>query len=144
MYSTRDLSNEIAAKIEALREAGRPILHPDWITQEIMEDHQDDMEFLRCTSRACVREGVRHCLSRFKLVPTLEADKQIVLPGFERLQEYYMCTREGTQQAVHVDYMTNEELELKAVELEAMAEGCNQHADEIRRFIHFRRPKKSA
>jgi phosphoserine phosphatase len=38
-----------------------------------------------------------------------------------------------------IDHMTDEELEAKAAELEAMAKGCNEHADELERFIASRR-----
>jgi hypothetical protein len=136
-YSVKDLSSEIAAKIEALREKSMPVLNPDWITNEIMDDHREDMQFLHCTSRATVREEIRRYLNKFKLAPMLEADRQIVLPGFERVQEYYLCDRG----AVHIDSMTDEELEGKAIELETMAEGCKEHAWEIRRYIVYRRSK---
>ena len=39
MYSMNDLISEIAAKVDNLRSLGAPILNPDWIVQDILNDH---------------------------------------------------------------------------------------------------------
>jgi hypothetical protein len=38
MYSMKDLSSEIAERIDNLRASGKPILHPDWITKEVINE----------------------------------------------------------------------------------------------------------
>jgi T5orf172 domain len=55
---------------------------------------------------------------------------------FRHLQEYYQCPREGVQKAVHIDSLSDEELEDQAKRLK-------QHAQEIKSFIAFRKKDKS-
>jgi hypothetical protein len=54
MYSMKDLRAEIAAKIDNLRSLGASDseLNPDWIAQNILNDHPDEGvdEFTVCTS----------------------------------------------------------------------------------------------
>lgn len=118
MYSMKDLRAEIAAKVDSLRSLGASDseLNPDWIAQNILNDHPDDGvdEFTVCTARAGVRKEVLRCLDKLK-------------PDDELLRE------------LDIDHMTDEELEAKAAELEAMANDCGKHADELERFIASRR-----
>jgi hypothetical protein len=118
MYSMQDLISEIAAKVDKLRSLGASDseLNPDWIAQNILNDHPDDGvdEFTVCTARAGVRKEVLRYLDKLK-------------PNDELLQE------------LDIDHMTDEKLEAKAAELEAMANDCGKHAAELERFIASRR-----
>jgi SMC interacting uncharacterized protein involved in chromosome segregation len=118
MYSMKDLRAEIAAKVDNLRSLGASDseLNPDWIAQNILNDHPDEEvdEFTVYTARAGVRKEVLRHLNMLK-------------PDDELLRE------------LDIDHMTDEELEAKAVELEAMAKDCEEHADELERFIASRR-----
>ena len=118
MYSMKDLRAEIAAKVDNLRSLGASDseLNPDWIAQNILNDHPDEEvdEFTVCTARAAVHKEVLRHLNMLK-------------PDAELLQE------------LDIDHMTDEELEAKAAELEAMAKDCNEHADELGQFIASRR-----
>src|ERR687896_2532075 len=118
MYSMQDLISEIAAKVDNLRSLGASDseLNPDWIAQNILNDHPDDGvdEFTVCTARAGVRKEVLRYLDKLK-------------PNDELLQE------------LDIDPMTDEELEAKAAEVEAMANDCGKHAAELERFIASRR-----
>ena len=108
MYSMNDLISEIAAKVDKLRSLGASDseLNPDWITQDILNDHPDDGvdEFTVCTARVTVRKEVLRYLGR------LEPENEE--PDF-----------------------TGRSPE----ELEAMAEGCSKHAEELRRYLAARR-----
>jgi hypothetical protein len=108
MYSMNDLISEIAAKVDKLRSLGASDseLNPDWIAQDILNDHPDDGvdEFTVCAARATVRKEVLRYLGR------LEPENEE--PDF---------TGRSSE------------------ELEAMAEGCREHAEELRRYLATRR-----
>lgn len=143
MYSQTDLSREIDDVILDLESSGAPRLHPDWITQTVLDRHADiegeDADFYLCVGRETVRAAVRKRLNRYKAEPSVKADEQIVLEGFERLQKHYLIDEDGTQVAVNINVMSDAQLASKALELRAMGEGCFQHADEIERYRAQRR-----
>jgi len=138
MYSTADLTAEIELVIEQLEANHARKLHPDWITQAVMYRHTgidgEDADFYQCVGRAHVREAVRQRLNRFRAKAEVEADKQLVLEGFERLQKRYLITEDGEQVAIRVQDMTSAQRKLKANELRTMGAGCYQHADELERY----------
>jgi len=139
MYAYSDLRVEIEQQIEELRAEHSPVLNPDWITKAILNRHPDlsggDADFFAYNAREYVRGEVRRQLNRYKLKPELEADRQLVLPGFARLQEYYLVLRENEHVAIHIDRMTPEESRTKYAELQAMAAGVLEHAKEFRRYF---------
>lgn len=147
MYSFGDLQREIGAKIEWLKDNNGPVLHPDWITQAILADHQEidgkDADFHLCCSRMSVRKEVREQLNKFKPEAS-PSERQLVLDGFEHLQQYYVVTRDKEQVAVRVDALTDSELDQKANELDGMGRACLNHADEIRRYKDLRRASLKA
>ena len=120
MYSMKDLRAEIAAKVDNLRSLGASDseLNPDWIAQNILNDHPDEEvdEFTVCTARAGVRKEVRRYLN--KLTPD---DGELELTELEALEA------------------TLEAGELGVEELEAMAEGCRKHAEELMQYLAARR-----
>ena len=65
--------------------------------------------------------------------------RQAELPGFARLLPAYIVMREGVETIVPTPQMTDYELDAKAAEYEAMAEGCLGHAAELRRYRAERR-----
>lgn len=146
MYTAKDLTTEINLEIERLRDAGSKVLQPDWIAQAVTGKHQhldgDDADFWSYAGTSFVRIEVRRAMNRFKLKPETEADRQLVLPGYERLQEYYLVTRDDQQIAVHVDSLTHQEVEDKIAELAAMAQGCRDHVKELRRYWKARQVDK--
>jgi hypothetical protein len=139
MYSTKDLTHEVRAVIEGLMMAKSIVMNPDWITRQVINDHElPEDDFFVCCSQQAVRAEVRTQLSRFKVKAEAEADKQITLPGFERLQEYYLVERDNSHVAVHILDLTNDELDSKYVELMAMGQGCFAHAKEIKKYMSLR------
>lgn len=138
MYEYKDLNQEISAKYEWFREHNGAVLHPDAITDEILSDHKDhwgpDADFYAFATQAHVRNETRKYLNKFKIKSDIETDKQLVLPGFQRVQQYYVITREGEQCAVRVDSMTYAEIKAKCAELHAMSDGCLAHENELMRY----------
>ena len=145
MFNRTDLTREIERVIEVT--TGRK--HPEWITEAVMQNHTapegEDGEFFIFTARSYVREAVGKILGRAKLSAALVPDTQLVLPGFSRLQkEYLVDDEDGTTVSVPVEEMSDAQLLAKRDELRAMAEGCQQHADEIERYVEERRAATAA
>lgn len=143
-YSMSDLEVEVSKKIDEKMTLG--VRAPaNWIAQEVMSDHPDvqgiDADFHTCCSFQAVRDCVRRVVKRYAPQATVEANRQIVLPGFERLQTHYLIERNDEQEIVPVQLCTDDELLEKAKEYDAMAIGCSLHAAEIRRYIEGRNVK---
>jgi hypothetical protein len=143
------LKAEISGKLDALQAAGQPMV-PQWVTHAICEDHEaallDDQEhadFWRHGGYMHTRRMVTEYINkRCNGVSKSTGDpQQLRLPGFERehLQDYYVVDLDGEEVAVCVLDMTDEELEAKARHHEAISLANAAHAQEIRRFIVWRR-----
>lgn len=65
--------------------------------------------------------------------------KYVRLPGFEHMQRGYQVERNGIRLLVPTDLLTDEEIEARAAEYDAMAAGCRAHARELRDFLERRR-----
>ncbi|MGB0973113.1 MAG: hypothetical protein ACPGVG_19485 [Mycobacterium sp.] len=136
---------EVLAEIDSLVtgsiDAGETV-QADWVAHQIMLDHPyiqgDDAPFYRLGASSWVRDCVRRYLHRFKPRAEVEADKQLVLEGFERLQRAYLVTRNKQQVIVPVDHLSVDELRAKGRECQAMGDGCYQHASELFRYASSR------
>jgi len=136
MYSPNDLNQEIRSEIEYRISNKSSVIRPDIITQTILNRHDDPLDdfYTLCAYRH-VLDQVKQELNRFKITnKNIEPDKQTTLPGFERVQMYYLVTRNNDQLAVHVTKLTEQEIDEKIIELRNMAAGCLAHADELERF----------
>lgn len=139
MYTIGNLVKEIASITDHLVKQGIA-LHPDWVTQKIQANHQniegEDSDFYTCVSKETIRDQVRKRINKFKISPerNSEVDKQLVIPGFERLQLAYVIEINGEQIAIPLPVMTSAQRKAKAAELRAMGAGCYQHADELDRY----------
>lgn len=139
MYSMSDLVKEIADLTDAKVKQGI-ICHPKWITQQILENHEDiegeDTDFYTCVSKSTIYDQVKRRINRFGLTPekSLQSNSQIVLPGFDRLQMAYVVELDGEPAAIPLKKMYSSQRKAKIAELMAMGNGCFQHADELRRY----------
>ncbi|MBK7542485.1 MAG: hypothetical protein IPI57_12035 [Candidatus Competibacteraceae bacterium] len=139
MYSMSQLVKEIASYTDDLVRLGAT-LHPDFVTQKILADHQaiegDDSDFYTCVSKETIRDQVVKRIRKFKVKPEsqISPDNQIVMPGFERVQVAYVIDADGEQIAVPLVKMTSAQRRAKVTELRAMGAGCYQHADELERY----------
>jgi hypothetical protein len=140
MYTPKKLDSEIEYKIEEME-----TLHPDqdiqadWVAQAIMLDHPlpvpiGEDGFHHYTEYRTVREHVRRVMSRYDVKASPEPDRQLVLPGCERVQTHYLVDRGGQQCMVSVNRMTDKEIDDKAAELVSMGMGCYQHSEELLRY----------
>jgi hypothetical protein len=145
------LKAEINAKLDALQAAGEPMI-PQWVTYAICKDHEaalvDDQEhadFWRHGGHMHTRRMVTEYINKRCDGTSKSADdpRQALLPGFDRdhLQDYYVVDRDGEEVAVCVLDMTDEELEAKARHHEAISLTNVAHAEEIRRFIAWRKER---
>lgn len=145
MYKLADLDAEIEAKIKYLEEAFcDQDLEANWIAHSILADHPlaataDPVGFHTTCTAKTVREQVRRFVQKYDGTPATTPERNLVLPGFERVQTHYLIDRGGAQTLVRIDRITDAECEAKAVELNIMGDGCYQHADELRRYMRKRR-----
>jgi hypothetical protein len=154
MYSNSELKNEILEVIQKTITERRPASSA-WIAMEICNNHPlpdewsgDDYEFWMMCGTSGVQSKVRAVVNQLKN----EQDKgeQLDLPGilkagFKHLQEAYFIANQSDEQSIPIllplDQMTDEQIDVKAEEYERMAIGCQEHADELRRY---RRDRKAA
>jgi hypothetical protein len=138
MFTPAQLTQEIEKVIERFEAEKSRALHPEWITQAVVDLHLSiegaDTDFWRLCGRAEIRNKVGARLNRYKIKPEVEADAQITLAGFERLQQRYQVTEDGEQVAIRIQDLTRAQRRAKWQELEAMGAGCYQHAEEMKRY----------
>lgn len=137
MYTQSDLTAEIQDVLETM--ADTRAWAAEWITHAVLARHQDfqgeDSDFYLCMARHHVHTAVRKHLNRFKLKPEIEPDRQILLEGFQRLQQRYVIMENDEETFVRIQDLTRQQLLMKARELYAMGAGCYEHGDEIMRFV---------
>ena len=139
MYTTNQLVQEIRIIIDS-RISRRQTINPDWVTQEIMNQHQDfvgnDADFYQCVGRESIRDQVRKQINRFRVTPekAKNIDRQLVLPGYQYLQQAYLIETGGEQIAIPLERLDCFQRKSKITELRAMGDGCYQHADELERY----------
>jgi len=141
MYSLNQLHAEIGAKIVQLMRENAATLSPVWITQALMADHPDvqgvDADFHLCCSRMAVRKEATQQINRIANVPDNPRPAQLILDGFDHLQQYYVIGgKEG--KGIRIDLLSDGQLLKKADEYAAMGNTCFAHAAEIRRYVELR------
>jgi hypothetical protein len=141
MYSQKDLDLEITKLIDAAIDHGE-IVAARWLTQTILAEHSaiegDDTPFYNLCAYEHVRESVRKVTRRYKTELRTDADMQIVMEGFERLQVAYSVDQDGDQFIVPTVRCTRSQMVAKSRELQRMMDGCAQHLREMLRYIEQR------
>jgi hypothetical protein len=142
-YGLKDLAQEVSQVIEEAIAGGRSMPATE-IVALVLERHPlpppydaagvRDFVTLACTWM--VREQVHKILATLKR-KNLRGQAQ--LPGFARLLPAYIVIRNDVEMIVVTPQLTDAEIETKALEYEAMAEGCLLHAGELRRYALERR-----
>lgn len=142
MYTMKDMKTEIQAKVQTLRINRDVVLHPDWITQDVMIDHADitgdDAEFHRVCSRQTVREEVTKQINKIERLDADRSQLSFQIEGFEHLQSHYVIERKSELVGVPIDDASDEELLCKASEYDSMSTALAAHAAEIRRYVKER------
>ena len=119
-------------------------IRPEATTQAIIDAHPlifgKDRDFYRVCAYQAIRDEVRRHFNRTRAKPedALQPDRQMVLPGFVRLQQYYAIEEDGEPIERRIDLLTREQLLAKAKELRAMSVGCEEHTRELERYIKER------
>lgn len=147
MSYKKQLTNEIKEVLNRLAE-NRQEWRANIITTEIVSNHEDelvgDAYFSRHNNWENTRREVNVVMKQMAdIKPDADAN-QLVLDGFEKLQKYYMVTRDDERVGVHIYDMSKEELLQKKQELRAMRKGLEIHEDEIDRFISQQFPETVA
>lgn len=136
MKSTTEVTREIRRIVQERIDSGVAV-RVEWLTTEIMAMKNDiegaDSDFYLACGVDFIKKTVSNVIGGYAPKPT--QSEQIILPGFDHLQEAYTVMRDAQITLVPVTMLTDSELELRAQEYEVMAKGCIAHAKEIRAFI---------
>ena len=139
MSYENQLTEEIYAILERLAAEQQP-WRAQWIAHEICQSHKDGLAegdarlFWEHCGYEKICDLVRRCINRRAGDRELPDEAQLRLPGYERLQAYYMVKRNGDDIGVSVHDLTDAELIEKAALYRSMAAAAYAHADEIDRF----------
>lgn len=140
-----ELYEEVSQEIDAAIQEGKPV-NANWLTHFIVQRHSGikgkDTEWYQLCAYEHVRDTVRQSIGRYR--PEVETRRDVLLPGFEYLQNAYLVEREKEQVVVPINQLTNKEITSKITEYEKMADGCVKHADELRRYMRERGRNQSA
>lgn len=138
------IKREIIAKIDELRRQHRS-LHASWITHRVCQDHvsgladNDHADFWRWGGYRAAREYTTRCINQLEHGNKDLDLKQQTFPGFDHLQTYYVVERQGGLVGVPTEFLTDEEIDVKAAMHRAMGEANFAHADELIRYKAWRR-----
>ena len=137
MRSKKDVTGEIRKLVSDKVEAGL-VVRVEWLTTEILSTKSDiqgdDADFYVACGVDFIKDTVKRCIGHYQPRPASEPDRQIVMDGFDHMQKAYTVERESETVLVPVDMLSDDEIEARALELEAMARGCIAHAKELRAY----------
>ena len=140
MGYSEQLKIEIEQMLDSLKEERRP-WEANWITVAICKNHEnglaengEDVEFWRYCGQTACREAVRRCINKRAGDRPQQDDGQLVLPGWDHLQAYYMVRRDEEDIGISVFNLTDNEIQEKEALYRKMGEGCFAHARELARF----------
>lgn len=145
MQQNNQLMVEIHAVLDELEKKREPWI-ATWVAHHILESHDSgtyesdaDQLFWRSTSYETVRKRVTQAINNRAGDREVPNDEQIMLPGWERLQAYYVVERNGDQVGLPVWDLTDDELDKKSCLYRSFATANMKHADEIDQFKELRR-----
>jgi hypothetical protein len=147
--TTEKYEHEIAALVDKWADASRELV-PSFLTKALIDNHvgglaraNEHTPFFEHYTYRGVRDHVgKYLLKKYGMSD--EDKKQKTFPGFEHLQTHYMVKRGEEIVPVEVDLISDDDLYANAKMLRRRGKACYAHADEIERFIEFRRDSKSA
>ena len=141
MKSKTDVTSEIRKMVADKIDAG-VIVRVEWLTTEILSMKSDisgdDADFYVACGVDFIKDTVKRCVGQYQPRATAAADRQIVMEGFDFMQKAYTLERDGETVLVPVDLLSDDEIEARATEYEAMARGCIAHAKELRAYRRSR------
>lgn len=121
--------------------ASRQVVDRKWLTLEVLSNYSgidgEHADYYRAMARKFIDSTARRVIG--KLESANPGQSEFTMEGYEHLQMAYPLRRKGELMIVPVDQASDSELEERACEYEAMADGALAHAAEIRRYIELRR-----
>ena len=138
-----ELIAEVSALIEARLQDGKTV-SAKWVTHEVVAQHRDirgsDAHWYTLCAYDAVRNAVRKALRRYDPISPEdgESNRQLLLPGYSRLQLAYPVRRDGEEFCVPIAEMTHRECRQKCAELTRMAQGCLEHVREFEKYMDER------
>lgn len=124
-------------RLGVLKQAWRPTFLTHAICSQHIEgladgEHKDF--WLHCGYEKTRAAVTRRINKRAADVIAPDDESQPRLPGYEHLHIYYIVRRNGDDIAVHVDDLTDEEIDQKIARIQEMGRTCFAHARDFRRF----------
>lgn len=143
MENIKQIKAEIRKMVQDTVDSGT-IGHVQFFTAKIMADRADiqgqDADFYTICARETIVGMVKSAVAKYEK-PEAETP---ILDGFEHLRTAYPVHRGNDHLLVPVHLCTDEELEARASEYEAAANGMRNHAKEIRAYIQERKDQAAS
>jgi hypothetical protein len=138
-YET-ELNTEIDKELDRL--AGlKQAWRAEFVAHAICGSHKDGLAegehrvfWLHCgydKTRAAVTKRINR---RAGLRTDDSEEAQPRLPGYDHMHQYYIVRRNGDDLGIHVDDMTDDEIDQKIKSIRKMGQSCFDHAREFQRF----------
>jgi hypothetical protein len=134
------LNTEIDKELDrlgALKQAWRPA----FVTQAICLPHLEGLAegehknfWLHCGYEKTRAAVTRRINRRAADIVDDDLQAEPLLPGYEHLHTYYLVRRRGDDIAVHVDDLTDDEIDQKIARIQKMGRSCFAHASEFKRY----------
>ena len=132
---------EVRKFVQDRVEAG-VITRVEWMTSEYLgtkdQVNGKDVPFYQACAIAHVNEVMKQVVGKYDTKKS-RAESQLIFPGFNHMQKAYTVHRDGVRLLVPVDLLLDEELDARAAEYDAMAQGCRDHARELREYKSARK-----
>ena len=141
------LKSEIISVLDDLTESNQ-----DWnatfIAQLVCDNHKhelvNDAEFSLYNIYTNVRREVTSVINKLAGDKPEKESLQLIIPGYENLQTHYVVKRNGESIGVHIDNMTDDEIDEKTKVYKKMGTTCFAHADELQQYKVKRQQKVKA
>ena len=121
--------------------ASGQVVKREWLTLEVLSYYGgidgEHADYYRAMARRFIDGTARRVIG--KLQSANPGQSEFTMDGYQHLQVAYPLKRDGELALVPVEQATDDELEDRAREYDAMADGALAHAAEIRRYIELRR-----
>jgi hypothetical protein len=128
----------IARQLISDKIAAGEIVQMHWAVQELISQQGeiagDGVPFFTLCAREHVYRVVKKAVDKYDQ-PQAEDHEQLILDGYECLQEAYTVEREKERQLVPVQFISNAELLARASEFRKQSRGLLNHAKEIERYV---------
>lgn len=117
------------------------VVNMHWAVTELIDSqgmiHGDGVPFYSLCAQEHAYRVVKKAVDKYDK-PQAGDDLQMILEGYEYLQEAYTVDRDGQRQLVPIQLVSNGELLGRAREFRKQAAGLSSHAEELERYVKTR------